>query len=1108
MANTPVPKRIQIIDDKFYQLVSKVQYGLVQENIPLRNLKHCITLLPASIRYQHKAFIEEKVKAIANSESIEEIFGVVNLYWDFLNYTLLENIVSKFGNNDTKAAMTEYVTELVAFRKVTKLSDFITHWPCTGRVPPDMSNLVTKIKDKMGKDWSNCTLQDVEHFKITLTQKLLLPSFGVILREAEQGCISLTWLIPTTIVKYLSKDIHDIKPEWFKEHHIERLAIDGQDLYSSATFKYGMFLKELYTTQGPPPTLIGSSSPPPKLLPFKLAKIEKEQTDLHSDEFTKWYLRGDIDDVGSHGTIYKKSPIRFEDIGKLSIDSQQRLIFIEGAPGVGKTTFSWEFCSKWGRGGILQEYSLLLLLPLRDNSLKEATTLSDLFQHTNQELQQAVVREVTGNQGQGVAIWLEAWDELDHELREKASVFLNLIHGRTLPLATVFITSRPGASEPLRMKCGQRILQHVEILSSAKDQIAHYISKAEAEDQSSSFASKFTDYLSSNPVVRAAMYTPVTAKMSADVFMRSHCTESPPPTTMSELFTAFTLTTLVDHLSTHPVHCKQQLNVATFDDLPTDVYKQFQGLCKMACEGILNKQQLVFSATNLPTEFTPLGLMQEVPQLYAKGGTISYHFIHLTLQEYLAAVYISQLPVHDQTQLVQKYVDCDHFKITLRFLAGLTKLVNIPPRGLVLSHDTKLAYFHFLFEAKDILVTTRILGSDEMVVKSHYSWTPLDFYVTGHAISHSNCIWRLYFSNSFIDDEKFQLFYQGYTTSGETDCSYHIPFADFSRNNITSKSIQLFVSTPLQILQDMTVLLLHHNKLDNNACDLLAKAVPPMSRLEELWLSYNPIESGGAVELIRALCGSGLKQLWLVSTGIGLPDCEALCELLKASDSLRNLHVDCNSLSSESVASIIAGLSHNSCLEDLDISNSHFSMANVHSLAFQVLNDKSKHTLTLRLEDCHISSEGAITLGAALCKNTTLKYLNLSKNPIGKYLKGVTAVAKMFVENETLKELRLHDCQISGQGACELAAALSKNTTLEILNLDCNLIGAEGTFSISDMLQYNTSLIELHLCDDSVGEEGVHQLINKLKHNQTLRKLRLPEKYKSVPSDHRITWYD
>ena len=1104
LVSATIPERIQTMEMKFDHLVDKVQDGLLEQNILLQRLKRCITRLPASIKYQHVAFVEEKLKAITHSESMEEIFGVLNLYWDFLNYTLLEHIVANFGNNDTKAAMANYISGLVAFRKATNLSDFISHWPCTGKVPPDMSRLVTKIEKQMEKDWSNCTLEDVEQFRRTLTQKLLLPSFAVLLRDAEQGCISLTWLIPSSIVKLLSKDIHNTMLDWFKEHHIERLAIDGQDLYSSAMLRYSTFLKKLYTSQKPPPTL-GSSPPPQKLLPFKLARIEKEKTDLYSDEFTRWYLRGDMDDVCSHGTIYKKSPIEFEDVGKLSSHHQQKLILIEGAPGVGKTTFSWEFCRKWSKGEILQDHSLLLLLPLRDNSLKAAKTLSDLFHHPNSELQQAVVHEVTSNQGQGVAIWLEAWDELDHEPQDKASVFLDLIHGRILPLTTVFVTSRPWASEHIRGNCEDRITQHVEILTSAKDQIEHYISKAEAEAEPSSFAAKFSDYLSSNPAIRAAMYTPVTAKMAAEVFSWSQHTDSPPPTTMTELFTAFTLKTLADYISTHPVYHKQQLKVTTFSDLPTDVYKQFQNLCRMAYDGILNRQQLVFSAAHLPAGFAHLGLMQEVPQLYTKDRASSYHFIHLTLQEFLAAIHISQLSSPDQTKLAREHLDSGHFEMTIRFLTGLTKSANIPPditKTLMESDDTKLICFHFLFEAKDISMTTRILGSDEIVVQSHYSWTPLDYYVTGYAISHSNCPWRLNFNNYFMDDEKFDIFCQGCAAPGGTECRGHISYANFSGSEITSRSLQSFLEIPSHILQNMRNLFLKHSKLDKSAYDLLAKAVLSISKLRTLSLGGNLIGSGGAVEVIKALCGSGLKSLELSNTGIGEPDCEALCELLKSSNSLQYLNIYLNNLSSESVASIITGLSHNNSLTTLYITNSHFSKRNVVSLA-SILKDQSKCVLTeLRLTDCCISGQGASELATALYKNSTLKHLSISHNTIG--VEGTTAVAKFLLENKTLTHLVLIDCHC-GQGASELAAALCKNSTLKYMNLSHNPIGMEGASSMSDMLQRNTSLEELWLYGDSVEEEGVLLFINSLKHNQTLRLLVLPKKYK-INNDNRIQW--
>ena len=54
---------------------------------------------------------------------------------------------------------------------------------------------------------------------------------------------------------------------------------------------------------------------------------------------------------------------------------------------------------KWGKGEILQDHFLLLLLPLRDNNLKEAKTLTDLFYHPNKELQEAVVKEIRSRAG-------------------------------------------------------------------------------------------------------------------------------------------------------------------------------------------------------------------------------------------------------------------------------------------------------------------------------------------------------------------------------------------------------------------------------------------------------------------------------------------------------------------------------------------------------------------------------------------------------------------------------------------------------------------------------------------------------------------------------------
>ena len=145
-------------------------------------------------------------------------------------------------------------------------------------------------------------------------------------------------------------------------------------------------------------------------------------------------------------------------------------------------------------------------------------------------------------------------------------------------------------------------------------------------------------------------------------------------------------------------------------------------------------------------------------------------------------------------------------------------------------------------------------------------------------------------------------------------------------------------------------------------------------------------------------------------------------------------------------------------------------MEGVAAIATLLIENKS--LTELGLGDCHISSGGAMELAAALCKNTTLRTLKLSGNPIGDHVEGVAAIATLLIENKSLTWLEFKDCHISGQGAGELAAALYKNSTLKTLDLDHNPIGVEGASSMSDMVQHNTSLTALYMRDDSVGKRG------------------------------------
>ena len=81
-------------------------------------------------------------------------------------------------------------------------------------------------------------------------------------------------------------------------------------------------------------------------------------------------------------------------------------VLIEGAPGIGKSTFAWEMCQKWSQHQIFNEYSLVVLLKFRDKRIQEAKSVSDLFHHPNPKLQSDIVHDIELVGGHGLLLIL------------------------------------------------------------------------------------------------------------------------------------------------------------------------------------------------------------------------------------------------------------------------------------------------------------------------------------------------------------------------------------------------------------------------------------------------------------------------------------------------------------------------------------------------------------------------------------------------------------------------------------------------------------------------------------------------------------------------------
>ena len=161
------------------------------------------------------------------------------------------------------------------------------------------------------------------------------------------------------------------------------------------------------------------------------------------------------------------------------------------------------------------------------------------------------------------------------------------------------------------------------------------------------------------------------------------------------------------------------------------------------------EQQLTFSSSAVAGD--TLGLMEGVRELYGgECGQLTYHFIHLTLQEFLSAYHITQLPLDKQEQVIQQHLITGHMKVVVKFYFGLTKHHDFTSRMIAqqISNPYHVKAYHWLFEAgdintyKDALMTG--LGETGRL-KSAYKWTPLDYYVVGYCMAHYHIQWKLEF---------------------------------------------------------------------------------------------------------------------------------------------------------------------------------------------------------------------------------------------------------------------------------------------------------------------------------------------------------------------------
>ena len=659
---------------------------------------------------------------------------------------------------------------------------------------------------------------------------------------------------------------------------------------SAAISNYHEYLKSVYNRNAIRPD---KWPPTPSRVYVSLAVVEGD--DRCRDEYIGHTLQGDIKEL-----LKNRKKISAHQI--LEVEGQSTpgpgLVLVEGAPGIGKSTLAWELCRKWEEFSCMQQYSLVVLLRLREERVQKVTSVSQLFLSYESKDKDILVEQVLKSQGKSILFILDGFDELPKTL-QKESFFISLMKGEVLPASTVLVTSRPSATAELLTSC--RPQKRVEILGFTQESVEAYARSIFSSDLTK--LEKFLAYISisNNPAINSLMYVPLNAAFIVRIYQNSYCRSNSAtlPHTLTELYSQLCLTVLRRYVKADDIITADKLQ-----DIPKPLHRQFLQLCKIAFEGIKN-EAVIFHG--VPQDLVQFGFLDSVSALYG-AGRVSYNFLHLTIQEFLAAYHISQLR-GDGLEVFKEYVKERHWNVVWRFVAGLTKFEHFQGHVHVMEYKmikdnktdeiTVTGYFiQCLFEAQ--LFTYFFPPPTPKVCICNLSGTPLDAHALGYCISRipTGMVWKVWWYSEHLE-------YFTKTLIRNTPSANVVKKLDLGRSH---SYLQLFGShfsnSDLILLYELIPYVPSLEELDLRSCSftddhLKDGFLKVLQQLSHSSVTALQIENTGFYEILQSNSRhdyiSALKCLIsgrLQELSIGDYDCDddgTLASLLSSPSSLRTL---------------------------------------------------------------------------------------------------------------------------------------------------------------------------------------------------------------------------
>ena len=437
--------------------------------------------------------------------------------------------------------------------------------------------------------------------------------------------------------------------------------------------------------------------------------------------------------------------------------------------GIGKTTLCHELCLRWARDGYLAEdFDIMALIPLR--SVQQESFEEIIKRHIGEDNYLQLVKSADYR----CLIILEGFDELAISRRQSDTFLYYLIKECTiLENSTILITSRPHACEDI--DAGRRI----EVVGFGKDEIDEFARKSFQNDLQS--VNEFLRQLDEYPELHSLCYIPMNLVMLVDIF---RCSEKKLPSTLTELYQLFIVMSMKrqvkkEDIVKKPMGCSSvAVRVETLCGMLRGIPKETVGivfcLSRLAYRGFfdwychkegkysldkLKEPKIIFTESDLiecdievTSDFDGFSLLKAIPTHELLTDINTYSFNHLTVQEFLCAVYISLQSLQKQLCLLKEHFH--EYSNVFTFVCGLTGLASsemfqfmyskltTTRFGSVVGHPNvyELRYGIISGGDPDVIAAMRCINESKQSSGPHQSVSPFTLHLALNTLLPYDCV--------------------------------------------------------------------------------------------------------------------------------------------------------------------------------------------------------------------------------------------------------------------------------------------------------------------------------------------------------------------------------